>query len=46
MKKHGDLSPQYPEQIGKSVLEDVINDTSETAMYNRKVKYLNSDGFG
>ena len=31
MKKHGDLSSEDPEQICKSILEDVINDNPETS---------------
>ena len=48
MKKHVDLSSEDPEQICKSILEDVINDIhnkDETSMYrkNPKVNYLHSD---
>ena len=44
MKKHGDLSSEDPEQICKSILEDIINDIPETSMHKRKVYDLNSDG--
>ena len=44
MKQHADLSSEDPEQICKSILEDVINDISETSIYRRKVNDLNSDG--
>ena len=48
MKKHGDLSSEDPEQICKSILEDVINDIhnkDETSMYRKKPKIndLHSD---
>ena len=33
MKKHGDLSSEDPEQICKSILEDIINDIPETSMH-------------
>ena len=39
MKKHADLSSEDPEQICKSILEDVINDIhnkDETSMYKCK----------
>ena len=42
MKNHVDLSSEDPEQICKSILEDVINDIPETSMYKRKD--LHSDG--
>ena len=45
MKKHVDFSSEDPEQICKSILEDVINDIpnkDETSMYKRKDP--NSDG--
>ena len=45
MKKHVDLSSEDPEQICKSILEDVINDIpnkDETSIYKRKDP--NSDG--
>ena len=45
MKKHIDLSSEDPEQICKSILEDVINDIpnkDETSMYKRKDPH--SDG--
>ena len=49
MKKHVDLSSEDPEQICKSILEDVINDIhnkDETSMYRKKPKIndLNSNG--
>ena len=49
MKKHVDLSSEDPEQICKSILEDVINDIhnkDETSMYRKKPKVndLNTDG--
>ena len=49
MKKHVDLSSEDPEQICKSILEDVINDIhnkDETSMYRKKPRLndLNSDG--
>ena len=44
MKNHADLSSEDPEEICKSILEDVINDIPETSMYKRKVNDLNSDG--
>ena len=48
MKKHVDLSSEDPEQICKSILEDVINDIhnkDETSMYRKKSKVndLHSD---
>ena len=45
MKKHVDFSSEDPEQICKSILEDVINDIpnkDETSMYKRKDPH--SDG--
>ena len=39
MKQHADLSSEDPEQICKSILEDVINDIhnkDETSMYREK----------
>ena len=42
--KHVYLSSEDPEQICKSILENVINDIPETSMYKRKVNDLNSDG--
>ena len=46
--KHGDLSSEEPEQICKSILEDVINDLpnkksskEETSMYKRKDPHSN-----
>ena len=39
MKKHVDFSLEDPEQIFKSILEDVINDIhnkDETSMYREK----------
>ena len=49
MKQHVDLSLEDPEQICKSILEDVINDIhnkDETSMYRKKTKLndLHSDG--
>ena len=49
MKKHVDLSSEDPEQICKSILEDVINDIhnkDETSMYRKKPRLndLNTDG--
>ena len=49
MKKHVDLSSEDPEQICKSILEDVINDIhnkDETSMYRKKPRLndMNSDG--
>ena len=44
MKKHGDLSSEDPEQICKSILEDIINDIPETSMHKCKVNDLDSDG--
>ena len=47
--KFSDLSSEDPEQICKSILEDVINDIhnkEKTSMYRKKPKlnYLNTDG--
>ena len=53
MKIHVDLSLKDPEQICKSILEDIINDIpnkktskDETSMYKEKpkVNYLHTDG--
>ena len=53
MKKHKNPSLKDPEQICKSILEDIINDIpykktskDETSIYSekRKVNYLHSDG--
>ena len=49
MKKHVDFSSEDPEQICKSILEDVINDIhnkDETSMYRKKPRLndMNSDG--
>ena len=41
MKKHADPSLEDPEQICKSILEDVINDIpdkDDTSMYSEKPK--------
>ena len=43
MKKHADLSLEDPEQICKSVLENVINDIhnkDETSMHRKKPKEM------
>ena len=43
-KKHVNCFLKHPEQICKSILEDIINDIPETSMYKPKVNDLNSDG--
>ena len=43
-RKLNDLSSEDPEQICKSILEDVINDIRETSMYKHKVNDLTLDG--
>ena len=38
MKKHVDFSSEDPEQICKSILEDVIHNKDEKSMYREKPK--------